>query len=206
MENSNKYFNLMKTILITLMILSLLAVNSLNAQATPDFAVVEAIMVQPQISLNDAKIVRQYYTAQGGSDQAGYDSWIAAARTIADKSSYALSFVKFADGDVEGWTPEMVYQNAEAAAHLALRPESTNQFRNFVWDVMIDPTKPVVAAQGKFLMQFFKERRSALPLAEQIAVTQKQKELLLALPIRNDNANAWLAEISADLIALQIDQ
>jgi hypothetical protein len=196
----------MKKYIITLLVLSLLTGKTLNAQEAPDLAVVEAIMAQPQISLKDARVVQQYYTAQGGSAQAGYHSWIAAARTIAGKSSYALSFVKFTDKDVEGWTPEMVYQNAEAAARLAFMPESTDQFRDFVWNVMVDPTKPIVAAQGPYLMRLFKQRRSALPLAEQIAVTQKQKELLLALPSRNNNANAWLAEMSADLIALSLEQ
>jgi hypothetical protein len=54
--------------------------------------------------------------------------------------------------------------------------------------------------------EFFKTYRSTLPKSEQVAVTQKQKDLILAIPQRDASANAWLAEISADLVALQLDQ
>jgi hypothetical protein len=52
----------------------------------------------------------------------------------------------------------------------------------------------------------FKAYRGTFPKAVQIEITQKQKDILLALPSRDARANAWLAEMSADLIALQLDQ
>jgi hypothetical protein len=191
--------------IITALALSLLAGGTFNLNAqtntnsVPD--VVEAIIAKPQISNADARVVQQYYAAQGG--QAG---WIAAARTIADKSPYAAAIVKFADKDSAGWTPEMVRAQTGPAAWLALMPSASDEFRDFVWGIVTDPTNPISAARGAQLMKFFKQRRSALPVQEQIALTQQQKELLLAMPARNNSANAWLAEMSADLIALSLDQ
>jgi hypothetical protein len=56
------------------------------------------------------------------------------------------------------------------------------------------------------MQKFFKKHRDTLPKNEQLAATAQQKALLVAKTNRNDIENAWLAEISADLIALSLDQ
>ena len=83
--------------------------------------------------------------------------------------------------------------------HLPRAPDATPQFKADVWAVFMTRS-----AHG--CRAFFKAYRSTLPKAAQIEATQKQKDLVLAIPTRDAAANAWLAEISADLVALQLDQ
>jgi len=52
----------------------------------------------------------------------------------------------------------------------------------------------------------FKSYRSTLPLDAQIALTQKEKDGLIAVSTRNEHQDKWLNELSADLVALQLDQ
>lgn len=52
----------------------------------------------------------------------------------------------------------------------------------------------------------FKSYRTGLPLTEQIALTQKEKDGLVAVSSRTSLQDQWLTEISADLMALKLDQ
>ena len=103
------------------------------------------------------------------------------------------------DGDMSGWAEDILAARPELAATLAMRPGATPQFKADVWAVFMTRS-----AHG--CRPFFKAYRSTLPKAAQIEATQKQKDLVLAIPTRDAAANAWLAEISADLVALQLDQ
>ena len=53
--------------------------------------------------------------------------------------------------------------------------------------------------------KFFKSFRATLPKDQQIEATKTQKALLLAKLTRTDEDNAWLVEVSADLVALELD-
>jgi hypothetical protein len=128
-----------------------------------------------------------------------------AVRAIATSSktgrgvATAQAMVKHWDRDLSGWSDEMIAARPELAAGLGLRADATPEFKARVWLVLKE--RRAIAAK-----EFFKTYRSTLPKSEQVAVTQRQKDLMLAIPQRNAAANAWLAEISADLVALQLDQ
>lgn len=111
--------------------------------------------------------------------------------------SRARAQVKAWDRDLTGWTDEMIEVAPDKAAMLAR--EASPEFQLRVWNIIKE--KPAHSAR-----LFFKTYRSTLPKAEQVAVTQRQKDLIIAIPQRDAAANAWLAEIAADLVALQLDQ
>jgi len=52
----------------------------------------------------------------------------------------------------------------------------------------------------------FKSYRSTLTPDAQISLTQKEKDGLIAVSTRNERQDKWLNELSADLVALQLDQ
>lgn len=52
----------------------------------------------------------------------------------------------------------------------------------------------------------FKEYRASLPVSEQIALTETEKAGLIAVANRNARQDKWLTEVSADLMALKLDQ
>ena len=129
-----------------------------------------------------------------------------ALRTIAASNKkgkgvlVAQAQCKVWDRDTSGWTPEMIAAKVNLAAALAWREEAPPKFKEKVWTTLL--TQSAHAASCR---KFFKQYRATLPKAEQLEATRKQKDLVLAIPERNDEANAWLAEMSADLIALQLD-
>jgi hypothetical protein len=209
----------MKHPILTLTALSLLAGGNLIAQTTatsphveawralkasPDFnpsspeatAIVEAIIDQPVITKPEAVVVKQALEATGG-----VPAWIEIARTIADKSPFAAAAVKWADKAPEGWTPAMMDEGADYAVNTATLPTTTAEFKAQAWAIL--QTRP---ASGGLAKRFFKGYRATLPAPEQFAATRRQKDILIALPDRNEWHNAWLAEVSADLIAMQLDQ
>lgn len=140
-----------------------------------------------------------------GDAAAKADAVQTAIRAIATSSKTgggvisAQAIVKAWDRDLSGWSDEMISAKPELAASLGLRPDASAEFKAKVWLVLKE--RRATAAK-----EFFKTYRSTLPKAEQVAVTQRQKDLILAIPQRDAAANAWLAEISADLVALQLDQ
>lgn len=124
---------------------------------------------------------------------------IATSNKTGEGKFTAQALLKQWSNDPEGWSDQMVQTEPEIAASVALNVNSSPGFRTSVWNV-IKNRKAVANAA------FFKAYRGTLPKAEQIAVTQTQKDIMLAIPQRNAADNAWLAEISADLVALQLDQ
>ena len=208
-----------KHILTTLTSLSLLAGGNLIAQtnatnngvnawrmlkASPDFnpaspeaeAIRSAILAQKAITKEEAVVVKRSLEGAGG-----VPAWIDAARSIADKSPFAAAAVKWADKDPAGWTPAMMDEGVDYVLNTATLPNASADFKAQAWAIL--QNRP---ASGMFAKQFFKSYRATLPKPEQFAATQRQKEILLATPNRTDRQNAWLAEVSADLIAMQLDQ
>lgn len=190
--------------IITLLALSLLAGGTLNlnAQTNNIPAEIAAITAKDQISLDEALAVQSYYTTNAPTPAEGWQAWVAAARTIEAKSPYAAASVRLGEWSSAGWTAEMVKESFGAAAMVAAHPNATDEFRKLVWDNM----PPVATTGGPAGIGFFKKFRASLPKDQQLLATQQQKDGLLALPIRSERDNAWLAEVSADLVALQLDQ
>lgn len=169
--------------------------------ATPEgVAIKDAVLDGTTVTAMEAWIVAAVAKAQGGEP-----ARVAATRALAktDKTGKGMSavraMVKFWDNNMEDWTNEMFEVAPALAGNLATHPNATQAFRDAVWAVIRDRSAHDNRA-------FFKFYRSTLPKAEQIAVTQKQKNLVLAIPARDAASNSWLAEISADLVALQLDQ
>ena len=205
--------------LLTLTALSLLAGGTLTAQtnaispqveawralknsadfnpASPEAeAIKSAILAKPSTTATEAVIVKQSMEAVGG-----VDAWIAVARSIEDKSPFAAAAVKWADKDPDGWTPAMLTEGVDYVVNTATLPTASADFKARAWAIV--QTRP---ASGMFAKAFFKSYRATLPKPEQLVATQRQKDILLATPNRTETQNAWLAEVSADLVAMQLDQ
>jgi hypothetical protein len=182
---------------------ALVAAKKTEAAASPEaIALRDQIMALPNITVIESVIVAEVETARGGAE-----AYKAAFREIAASSktgpgvTRARATVKFWDNDMTGWTDEMVASRYELASTLANRPAATPEFKSQVWAVIKTRSAALPCCRT-----LFKAQRATLPKAEQIEVTRTQKELLLAIPTRGPASNAWLAEISADLVALQLDQ
>ena len=68
---------------------------------------------------------------------------------------------------------------------------------------------PYIAGEGLAHWKYnqaFKAYRATLPKDQQIALTQTEKDGLVAVANRNAQQDQWLTEISADLMALTLDQ
>jgi hypothetical protein len=207
--------------ILTLTALSLLAGGNLIAQTTatnpnveawrelkrelgdnfnpvsPEVAAIkDAILQQPAITREEAWILRSYFAKLGGAD-----AWLQTARTIADKCPLAAAAVKWADKDPTGWTPEMISDGRQYAVAAAMFSDAPQDLKDQNWVLV---SNEAASAGGN--KRFFKAYRATLPKREQLVATQKQKDILIAKPTRSEADNAWLAEVSADLIALQLDQ
>jgi len=124
---------------------------------------------------------------------------IAASAKTGRGMAAAKAMVKFWNRDMSDWSDEMIDVRPGEATFLAQRADATPEFKNRVW---LEAKKgPMHSAPA-----FFKDYRSKLSKEEQIALTQNQKNIMISLPSRSARASAWLAEIAADLIALQLDQ
>ena len=178
------------------------ATNPAQAAATtPEaIAIKEKIMVGSTITNAEASTVGIIAKANGGEPalREAFRAIAASSKTGAGVSR-ARAGVKFWDRDLTGWTDEMLDLRPDQASMLAVSPEATQEFKLRVWNVIKD--RSAHNCRG-----FFKAYRGTFPKAVQIEITQKQKDILLTLPTRDTRANAWLAEMSADLIALQLDQ
>jgi hypothetical protein len=158
-------------------------------------AIKDAILAQDQISKNETYIV-QHVLMDGTGDW--NDEARAVVRANASKSPMFAARVKFWDKDPTGWTQEMIEESAGLAYGTASLPTASPEFKAQVWEVAKNERGGAT--------KFFKTYRSTLPKAEQIAATEQQKAIMLAITQRSEKQNAWLAEISADLIALSLDQ
>lgn len=178
----------------------LIAKNQGAATSPEAIAIRDSIVASDTITRAEANIVAGVTKANEGQD-----AYISLFRNIANSSkrgegaAMAHAVIKHLERDLSGWTEEMMTLRPDLAASLATHPQATPEFQDRAW--------AIVKNQGAHSSRrFFKWYRAKLPKAEQIEVTRRQKEFMLAIPTRNEAANAWLAEISADLIALQLDQ
>ena len=182
---------------------ALLADKKSEAAASPEaIPIKDSILAGDAITRIEANAIALVIQAQGGDD-----AYRTTFRSLAQSSksgegvSMIRAIVKHWDGETTGWTEEMLAIRPDLGAALANRKNAAPEFKEQVWSVLKD-----VSAHAYHSRIFFKAYRSALPKAQQIEVSRKQKDLVLAIPTRGPDANAWLAEISADLVALQLDQ
>jgi hypothetical protein len=173
------------------------------AAATPEaVGIKDSIMAGTTITRTEIWIIADVTKATGGEAayQAAFRA-IAASGKTGDGIVFARAAAKFWDKDMAGWTSEMLAARPDLAGNLAMTLNATPAFKAEVWEAL-----KTRSAHGWSCRNFFKAYRSTLPKTAQIEATQKQKDLVLAIPTRDAAANAWLAEISADLVALQLDQ
>ena len=174
---------------------------ALAAATTPEaIAIKETVMAAATMTNTEASAVGVIAKANGG-EAALRETFraIAASSKTGAGVSRARAAVKLWDRDLTGWTDEMLDLRPDQASMLAMTPEATPEFKLRVWNVIKDRS-------AHNCRSLFKAYRGTFPKAVQIEITQKQKDILLALPTRDASKNSWLAEISADLIALQLDQ
>jgi hypothetical protein len=174
---------------------------ALAAATTPEAIAIKDKVMEGSTMTNTEAIAVGVIAKANGGEAALREAFraIAASSKTGAGVSRARAGVKFWDRDMTGWTDEMLDLRPDQASMLAMSPEATPEFRLRVWNVIKD--RSAHNCRG-----FFKAYRATFPKPVQIEITQKQKDILLALPIRDAKANAWLAEMSADLIALQLDQ
>jgi hypothetical protein len=176
----------------------------LDAGAAPEAqALKAAILASPNVSKADYIILARIRNAT--NDTEDFEASVralAASNKTGHGVSMAKAAVKFWESDETGWTSDMILHQSKLSAILASRSTSP-EFRNQVWGVLKDKN---VVGEVREARRFFKQYRRGLSTAEQIEATQEQKEAILARPDRTAELNAWLVELSADLIALQLDQ
>lgn len=125
----------------------------------------------------------------------------AALTTLAAKGSVrAMAVLKIHSQDYSGWTADMVLNALPGVLNAVKKPQTPAPFKQLVFDTLVQTPHAAPAWQ-----RFFKAHRDNLPKDEQIAVSKQVKDRLLAMPNRGEQANAFLASVSADLIALQLD-
>lgn len=161
-------------------------------------ALKDQILAESAVSEKEATFVIVVVNRNDGTREARE----AALTALAAKGSIrSQALLKVMNRSNDGWTPDMVILAPEGACRLAMADEAPEAFRLLVFDTLrqTDITAPPWQA-------FFKKYRSGLPKAQQVAVTAALKDRLIARSNRGDAANAFLASLSADLVALQLDQ
>lgn len=176
----------------------------LDAGATPEAQALRAsIMASPTVSKGDFIILARIRNST--NDQATFEASVralAASNKNGSGVTMAKAQIKFWESDETGWTPDMIVHQSKLSSLLATRSTSP-QFKKQVWDALKDKN---VVGEVREARKFFKQYRKALPKEDQIEATLKQKEAILATPERSAELNAWLVELSADLVALELDQ
>lgn len=169
--------------------------------ASPEATViVDAILAAPTITKKELGIADKVIRKNKGEAAVIKNTRAIAASGKGGKGVLAAkAMVKKLDGDPSGWTAEMVANTQNKALTVIYRTKGNQKLQDLVW---ADLQRTSAAGFGR---KFWKAYRATLPQAEQIAATKRQKEVLLAISDRDDAANAWLAAVSADLIALQLD-
>lgn len=175
-----------------------------DAAASPEAQAVKAsILAGNEITKEEYIILARIRNAT--KDEKDFETSVralAASNKTGKGVSMAKAQAKFWDGDETGWTDDMILYRSELSSKLA-SVSLSSEFRNQVWNVLKDRN---VVGTGRLAKAFFKDHRSSLPRAEQIEATRMQKAAILATPDRSPALNAWLVELSADLIALELDQ
>lgn len=182
---------------------ALVAATPEATSSTPEAAAIRTnILAGESMTERERRILTQITIAQGGHALNGLTY-----RTIAESAMTGpgavrvRASVKYWDRDSTGWTQEMVASRPDFASQLAVIPGASAEFREMTWQAVAS-----APAHNPAIRRFFKEFRGTLSKAAQVEVTQRQKDMLLAIPTRDAVANSWLAEISGDLVALQLDQ
>jgi len=158
----------------------------------------DQILAESAVSEKEAKFAISVVNSADGTVEARE----AALTALAAKGSIrSQALLKVMARSHSGWTPDMIILASEGACRLAMMDAAPEAFRLLVFDTLRQTGVTAPPWQA-----FFKRYRSELPKPQQIAVTAALKDRLIARPNRGDAANAFLASVSADLVALQLDQ
>ncbi len=178
-----------------------------TAQSTIDHA--EAIMASDDISAWDLRYVvlqrsegTVFLTGQRVDDAADLFTEAELDHILDVGSPYSRAFVL------------IVRENYDVAAWEDANAFTGDMFWYFVWQDSIPANLQQAGMNqtvgnghaGRTWVRAFKAYRSRLPHAEQVAFTRDAKDGLIAVPNRNSAQDRWLTEVSADLMALQLDQ
>lgn len=169
--------------------------TSFNPNSPEALEIINNILESNLISKAEANILFEHYKKQGGKQ-----AWLSVAQNIQNKSPFASAALKANDLSTNGWTQEMVDQNPEAAAIVVLNNESASQLKEMTWMALSNNVAAGIA------QRFFKKYRKTLTLDGQIAATRNQQQLIIDKVNRVEGNDAWLLEISADLIALELNK
>ena len=180
------------------------AINGLKSQqgfspsSEASITLKNTIMAEAAVSDKEALFVVTVLRHTGASREDILAAW----EDLAAKGSVlAHAAHKAHSDDFTGWTPEMMSIGKASAAQLANNPNAPDEFKSAVFAAI----RQHGFAHPQWV-KFFKSYRAAMPKAQQLAVTAAEKDALIARPNRDDAANAFLASLSADLVALQLDQ
>lgn len=165
-------------------------------------ALADSIVASAEITRAESMIVFVVKRAQGGEPavQTAFRA-IAVEGKTGTGVLMATANVKLWDNDFDGWTPELIGIKPALACSMAMRAAASPDFKAQVWEYVRKRS-----AHEPVSRSFFKSYRSKLPRNVQLEVTRTQKDFVLAIPARDAAANSWLAEVSADLVAMQLDQ
>ncbi len=172
-----------------------------NPSKSPEALVLyEKIIAEDDISMTESIIVAEVAKVISDDGYGQIYRQLANSSKTGDGIDRIKASLKYWDGDTTGWTDAMIRARLDSAIQLASNAPEINEFSRNVWIVMSE--RPALSFHAK---RFFKKFRATLTKEEQIVITTKQKNMLISLSNRTPEVNAWLAEISADLIALQLD-
>jgi len=205
-----------------ILLLGLLTFNVTAQTNNQEAAIVEFQTLELPYTSSEAQTLKDAIVAQGSFTPYEVDflnKWILANtndtnynRAIctviqqegwSNKSPLFGAHLKAYNSDSTGWTQDMIKSDGGSfASWVANLPTASEDFKKEVFDYITENS----VGWDNNLRTFFKSYRKNLPIEEQVAVTQQQKDLTVATPDRSEDLNAWLVEMSADLMALQLNK
>lgn len=181
------------------------AINQLRSTASFHYAIPPAralkdqILAAPTVSNMEVQFAESVVLATTPPETAMTARLALLAQMAAKGNLNAAARRKVLTGDYTGWTAELVQAAPVSATIAAGGPFATAEFQLLVFNTLADTDASSLAWQ-----KLFKKRRAQLPLQQQLELTFVWKQKMLALPDRNAEQNAFMASLSADLMALSL--
>jgi hypothetical protein len=176
--------------------------NSSYDWTSPEAAAIDAALADKETLSNHEANFRWRVGTEGapGIDVFKAPENAALLNELASKNEVFAGRKKaWVDEDPVGWTTEQIRLDS-APWQLANSLGVSHPFYAQVVNAVNGTGKATPLFQ-----RMFKTYRATLPKAQQVAITQKEKDGLIAVPTRTPAQDVWLTEISADLMALQLD-
>jgi hypothetical protein len=176
--------------------------NSSYDWTSAEAAAIDAALADKETLSYHEAIFRWRFANEGDSHKSRYSLPENATllNELASKNEVFAGRKKaFVDEDPVGWTTEQIRLDS-APWQLANSLGVSHPFYAQVVNA-VNGTGNV----SPLFQKMFKTYRATLPKAQQVAMTQKEKDGLIAVATRNPAQDVWLTEVSADLMALQLD-